>query len=90
MTTTHKNMKTIEIESTIAIYYPETVLAYAQIINTAVNCCTKSDLREGLEQLKTDTDAHDFFDWGFGKNHFWLYHKKNKIKSDIELININD
>ena len=26
----------------------------------------------------------------FGANHIKNYHKKNKIKSDIELININD
>lgn len=65
-------MKTTTIESIVNLYYPETGLAYAQIINTIAYSDTSSDLREGMKRLKRDTDAHDFFDWGFGASHFWL------------------
>lgn len=59
----------------IAIHYPDTGLAYAQIINTIANSDTSKDLRESLSQLKRDTDAHDFFEWGFGRCHFWLHQR---------------
>lgn len=65
-------MRTITIESVVALYYPETGMAYAQIINTVVNYTTREDLRYGLKVLKEQTDAHKFFEWGFGRHHFWL------------------
>lgn len=68
-------MKALTIESMIAIHYPETGLAYAQIINTIVNSDTRNDLGEGLKRLIIDTDAHDFFEWGFGRCHFWLHQR---------------
>lgn len=68
-------MKTVTIESTVAIHYPETAMAYTSIINTIANSDSRNDLREGMNRLKSDTDAHDFFDWGFGKSHFWVHQK---------------
>lgn len=53
------------IENMIALHYPETGLVYAQIINTIANSDTRNDLRELLKRLTENTDAHDFFDWGF-------------------------
>lgn len=68
-------MRTITIESVVSLYYPETGLAYTQIINTIANSNTRNDLRERMKRLKRDTDAHDFFDWGFGRSHFWLHQR---------------
>lgn len=65
-------MKTVTIESIIAIYYPETALAYAQIINTVVNYPMKGELRYGMKVLTEQTDAHKHFHWGFGKRHLWV------------------
>ena len=59
-----------------------------------VNLLTLSTSEEGLRKsVKEFAEKHEldkFFLYGFGSHHFYLYHKKNKIKSDIELININD
>lgn len=68
-------MKALTIESMIAIHYPATALAYVQIINTIVSSDTRNDLREGLKRLKRDTNVDDFFEWGFGRCHFWLHQR---------------
>lgn len=47
-------------------------MAYAQIINTIVYCPTKEELRYGMTVLKEQSNVHKFFEWGFGRYHFWL------------------
>lgn len=54
-------MKIVTIEN---LDYPESRLAYVQIINTIASNHSRSDLREGMNRLKKDTDARNFFDWG--------------------------
>lgn len=76
-------MKTMTIESIIALFHEETATAYAQIINTAVNCNSRSELREAIKRLKTETEAHNHFEWGFGRNHFWLVQRNCYQSSEL-------
>ena len=50
-----------------------------------VNLLTLSTSEEGLRKsVKEFAEKHEldkFFLYGFGSHHFYLYHKKNKIKS---------
>ena len=52
-----------------------------------VNLLTLSTSEEGLRKsVKEFAEKHEldkFFLYGFGSHHFYLYHKKNKIKSNV-------
>ena len=60
------------------------------LVNTVMLTTSEKELRAAIALLSTRTDLDLFFAYGYGARHFWVYHKKNKIKSGIKLISIND
>lgn len=80
----------VTIESLFCSYCDEVAEIFLRLIDTILLASDENELRQGIENLRTRAPLDDYFVYGFGAHHFWVYHKKNKIKSDIELININD
>lgn len=76
-------MKQIEIESTVQIYNEATAVAYAQIINTIVWCQTSEELYERMNTIKQILTVHLYFEWGFGKHHFWLKQRKELRSEEL-------
>ena len=80
----------VTIETFFCPYCDEATEIYLRLINTVLFADDENSLRKGIEKLKTQVPLDDYFVYGFGAHHLWVYHKKNKIKSSIELIIIND
>jgi len=80
----------VTIEHSFCPYCDEATEIYFRIMNTILFSGNEAELRAGMEHLKEETQLEEYFTFGYGAHHIWIYHKKNKIKSDIELININD
>lgn len=71
----------VTIESFFCPYCDEVTEAYFLLVNTILFADGEDSLRQGLERLKTQVPLDDYFVYGFGAHHLWVYHKKNKIKS---------
>lgn len=80
----------VTIEHPFCPYCSEVTNLYFRIINTLLFSKDENELRTSMESLKKETQFDEYFTFGYGAHHLWIYHKKNKIKSDIELNNIND
>ena len=69
------------IEHSFCPYCDEVTELYFRIINTILFSTDEAELRNGMERLREKTRLDDYFVFGYGKHHLWVYHKKNKIKS---------
>ena len=75
-------MKT-EIENIINNYANEIPHILIRVINAITLSDSKEELRSAINKIAEETELDKFFAYGYGAHHFWLYHKKNKIKSDV-------
>lgn len=73
-------MKVI-IEHIFCQYSDEATALYLRIINVILLSSNEEELRASMEKLKHTSKLDEYFIYGFGKHHIWVYHKKNKIKS---------
>jgi len=73
-------MKT-EIENIIYNYADEIPHILIRVINAITLSDSKEELRSAINKIAKETELDKFFAYGYGAHHFWLYHKKNKIKS---------
>ena len=73
-------MKT-EIENIIYNYADEIPHILIRVINAITLSDNKEELRSAINKIAEETELDKFFAYGYGAHHFWLYHKKNKIKS---------
>ena len=71
----------VEIESIVCNRADETPHILVRIINAIVLSANKDELKDAINKIAEETELNNFFAYGYGKHHFWLYHKKNKIKS---------
>ena len=71
----------VTIESFFCPYSAEVTEAYLRLTNTILFADDENGLRQGIEKLQTQIPLDDYFVYGFGAHHLWVYHKKNKIKS---------
>ena len=75
-------MKT-EIENIIYNYTDEIPHILIRVINAITLSDNEEELRTEIGKIAEETELDKFFAYGYGSHHFWLYHKKNKIKSDV-------
>ena len=73
----------VEIESIVCNRADETPHILVRIINAIVLSANKDELKDAINKIAEETELDNFFAYGYGRTHFWLYHKKNKIKSDV-------
>lgn len=71
----------VTIESLFCSYCDEVAEIFLRLIDTILLASDENELRQGIENLRTRAPLDDYFVYGFGAHHFWVYHKKNKIKS---------
>jgi len=80
----------VRIESMICVWDDKIPTLFLEFVNLLTLSTSEEGLRKSVKEFAEKHELDKFFLYGFGSHHFYLYHKKNKIKSDIELININD
>ena len=73
-------MKT-EIENIIYNWTDEIPHILIRVINAITLSDNEEELRTAIGKIAEETELDKFFAYGYGAHHFWLYHKKNKIKS---------
>ena len=73
-------MKT-EIENIIYNCADEIPHILIRVINAITLSDNEEELRTAISKIAEETELDKFFAYGYGAHHFWLYHKKNKIKS---------
>ena len=71
----------VTIEHSFCPYSEEVTDLYFRIINTILFSTDEAELRVSMRQLEEKTPLHEYFTYGYGAHHLWVYHKKNKIKS---------
>ena len=71
----------IEIESIVCNWADEIPYILVRVINAITLSTNKEELKDAIHKIAEETELDKFFVYGYGKHHFWLYHKKNKIKS---------
>ena len=75
-------MKT-EIENIIFNWSDEIPPILVRVITAITLSDNEEELRLAINKIAEETELDKFFAYGYGAHHFWLYHKKNKIKSDV-------
>lgn len=80
----------VRIESMVCLWDDKIPTMFIEFVNLLTLATSEGQLRRSVKDFAEKHGLDRFFLYGFGSHHFYLYHKKNKIKSDIELININD
>lgn len=71
----------VKIENLINVWYDQIPTLFINLVNAIVLARDEKELREVIDHFHKNTSLKGMFAYGFGKHHFWLYHKKNKIKS---------
>ena len=72
-----------EIENIIYNYADEIPHILIRVINAITLSDNEEVLKTAIGKIAEETELDKFFAYGYGAHHFWLYHKKNKIKSDV-------
>ena len=70
-----------EIESIVCNWADEIPYILVRIVNAITLSANEEELRAAVKRIAEETELDKFFAYGYGAHHFWLYHKKNKIKS---------
>ena len=73
----------VEIESIVCNWANEIPHILIRVINAITLSDSKEELRSAINKIAEETELDKYFAYGYGAHHFWLYHKKNKIKSDV-------
>jgi len=71
----------VEIESIVCNWADEIPHILIRVINAITLSTNEEELRVAVKRIAEETELDKFFVYGYGTHHFWLYHKKNKIKS---------
>lgn len=80
----------VKIESMVCLWDDKIPTLFLEFVNLLTLITSEEGLRKGVKEFAEKHELDTFFLYGFGSHHFYLYHKKNKIKSSIEIIDIND
>ena len=80
----------VRIESMVCLWDDKIPTMFLEFVNLLTLATSEEQLRQSVKDFAEKHGLDRFFLYGFGSHHFYLYHKKNKIKSGIELISIND
>ena len=71
----------VQVEGIIHNWADEIPNNIVRVINAISIAENKEELQTALLQISQETELDKYFAYGYGAHHFWLYHKKNKIKS---------
>ena len=80
----------VTFENLINVWDAQIPNLLVELVNHAVFATDKKGFQAVITKLSKTTDFDKFFAYGYGRNRYRVYHQKNKIKSNIELISINN
>lgn len=66
----------VTIESLFCSYCDEVAEIYLRLIDTILLASNETELRQGIENLRTRGSLDDYFVYGFGAHHFWVHQRK--------------
>ena len=66
----------VTIESSFCPYCDEVTEIYFRLTNTILFASNKTELRQGIDKLKSQVPLDDYFVYGFGAHHFWVHQRK--------------
>ena len=71
----------VRIESMICVWDDKIPALFLEFVNLLTLTTSEGELRKSVKEFAEKHELDKFFLYGFGSHHFYLYHKKNKIKS---------
>ena len=71
----------VRIESMICLWDDKIPTMFLEFVNLLTLATSEEQLRASVKDFAEKHELDRFFLYGFGSHHFYLYHKKNKIKS---------
>lgn len=74
----------VTIENTITTYDYDTLLSFAQLIQASVNSKNEDELRDIIKSMPYISLAQYYFEWGFGKHHFWVKQRKAPHSKELK------
>ena len=66
----------VTIESSFCPYCDEVTEIYFRLTNTILFASNETELRQGIDKLKSQAPLDDYFVYGFGAHHFWVHQRK--------------
>ncbi len=66
----------VTIEASFCPYCDEVAEIYFRLTNTILFASNETELRQGIENLKTKVPLDDYFVYGFGSHHLWVHQRK--------------
>ena len=66
----------VTIESLFCSYCDEVAEIYLRLIDTILLASNETELRQGIENLRTRVPLDDYFVYGFGSHHLWVHQRK--------------
>ncbi|WP_300700718.1 hypothetical protein [uncultured Alistipes sp.] len=66
----------VTIESLFCSYCDEVAEIFLRLIDTILFASNETELRQGIENLKTKVALDDYFVYGFGSHHLWVHQRK--------------
>ena len=80
-------MKTVKIENFIMLWYDECAVAYAQISNAICASDNLEQLKDAMRLVLKDTEAGEYFAWGYEYDTFWLKQRTEYMGNDLQETN---
>lgn len=71
----------VRFESMVFLWDDKIPTMFLEFMNLLTLCQSEEQLRASVKDFAEKHELDKFFLYGFGSHHFYLYHKKNKIKS---------
>ena len=70
----------VKIESMVCLWDDKIPTMFLEFVNLLTLATSEEQLRRSVKNFAEKHGLDRFFLYGFGSHHFYLYHKKNKIK----------
>ena len=71
----------VRFESMVCLWDDKIPTMFLEFMNLLTLAMSEEQLRASVKDFAEKNELDKYFHYGFGSHHFYLYHKKNKIKS---------
>lgn len=73
----------VTIEHSFCPYCEKVTNLYFRIINTILFSSDEAELRTSIERLKEKTQLDEYFTYGYGAHHIWVYQRRPSDKTKL-------
>ena len=71
----------VRFESMVCLWDDKIPTMFLEFMNLLTFATSEEQLRASVKDFAEKHELDKYFHYGYGSHHFYLYHKKNKIKS---------